>query len=54
MLYNLTMSNKNKCIICGLPQKDHKTNMHIFGVQIGCPLGRVDPKKSTDMKVSKK
>ena len=48
------MKKEQKCVLCDLPQKDHKTNMHIFGVQIGCPWDGVKPKKSTTKKVSKK
>ena len=47
------MEKEQKCIICNLPQKDHKTNMHIFGVQIGCPWDGVKSKKSIN-KASKK
>tara|TARA_S200000501_G_scaffold334210_1_gene338137 strand:- start:519 stop:677 length:159 start_codon:yes stop_codon:yes gene_type:complete len=24
------------CVVCGLTQEQHKTNMHVFGIQIGC------------------
>ena len=24
------------CIICGLTQSEHKTDLHVFGIQIGC------------------
>ena len=47
------MEKEQKCIICNLLQKDHKTNMHIFGVQIGCPWDGIKSKKSNN-KVSKK
>ena len=32
------MSNDNckVCLVCGLTQEQHKTNMHVFGIQIGC------------------
>ena len=26
----------NVCILCGLTQEEHKTDMHVFGIQIGC------------------
>tara|TARA_Y100000741_G_C18035140_1_gene469972 strand:- start:82 stop:219 length:138 start_codon:yes stop_codon:yes gene_type:complete len=44
------MDKEKKCIICDLPQKDHKTNMHIFGVQIGCPWNGVKPNKDKSSK----
>ena len=27
--------NCNVCILCGLTQEEHKTDMHVFGIQIG-------------------
>ena len=24
------------CLVCGLTQEQHKTTMHVFGIQIGC------------------
>ena len=32
------MSKENciVCVVCGLTQDQHKTNMHVFGIQIGC------------------
>ncbi|MBF51242.1 MAG: hypothetical protein CL890_02835 [Dehalococcoidia bacterium] len=44
----------NFCILCGLTQEEHKTNMHVFGIQIGCSwsaikdykLGTKDSKKT--------
>ena len=42
------------CILCGLSQEEHKTDMHVFGIQIGCSwsaikdykLGTKDSKKT--------
>ena len=42
------------CILCGLTQEEHKTDMHVFGIQIGCSwsamkdykLGTKDSKKT--------
>ena len=44
----------NVCILCGLTQEEHKTDMHVFGIQIGCSwsaikdykLGTKDSKKT--------
>ena len=46
----------NVCILCGLTQEEHKTNMHVFGIQIGCSwsaikdykLGTKDSKKNNN------
>ena len=32
----MNKENCNVCVVCGLTQDQHKTNMHVFGIQIGC------------------
>ncbi len=32
----MSKENCNVCVVCGLTQDQHKTNMHVFGIQIGC------------------
>ena len=32
----MNSDNCKVCLVCGLTQEQHKTNMHVFGIQIGC------------------
>ena len=44
----MSKENCNVCIVCGLTQDQHKTNMHVFGIQIGCSWSAIkDYKLST-------
>lgn len=40
------MEDNKKCVLCGLAQSEHKTDMHVFGLQIGCPWQAVKSKRS--------
>ena len=40
------MEDNKKCVLCGLTQSKHKTDMHVFGLQIGCPWPAVKSKIS--------
>ena len=42
------------CIICGSTQKEHRTNLHIFSIQIGCPPGNIKKRRTKSKKLSKK
>tara|TARA_B110000438_G_scaffold177461_1_gene169584 strand:+ start:450 stop:626 length:177 start_codon:yes stop_codon:yes gene_type:complete len=41
--------NIEVCKLCGKTQDKHKTNMHIFGIQIGCSLGDIKQFKDKDL-----